>query len=214
MTAIRSLVATCLLLVAGPAFAGEALDRLQAFTDDLRSFAAEFEQTRYDEDKQPVRESRGMVYLQRPGKFRWAYQEPYRQIIVADGERLWIYDADLEQVTVREAKQALATAPIMLLSGEAPLSEQFRMRDLGQREGLHWAELRPKVDDSDFERIFLGLDDQGLRVMELRDRFDQTTQIRFSEVRMNADVDPSRFEFEPPEGVDVIDEGRQGTSGR
>lgn len=206
MTAIRSLVSACLLLIAVPAFAGEALDRLQAFTDDLRSFAAKFEQTRYDENKQPVRESSGMAYLQRPGKFRWAYQEPYRQIIVADGERLWIYDADLEQVTVRKAKQALATAPIMLLSGAAPLSEQFRMRDLGQREGLHWVELRPKVDDSDFERIFLGLDDQALRVMELHDRFGQTTQIRFSDVRMNADIDPSRFEFEPPEGVDVIGE--------
>lgn len=209
MTAIRPLVAACLLLFAVPAFAGEGLDRLQAFTDDLRSFTAEFDQTRYDENKEPVRESHGMAYLQRPGKFRWAYQEPYRQVIVADGERLWIYDADLEQVTVREAKQALATAPIMLLSGEAPLSEQFRMSDLGEREGLHWVELRPKVDDSDFERIFLGLDDRGLRVMELRDRFDQTTQIRFSSVRMNPQIDPSRFEFEPPEGVDVIGEAPQ-----
>jgi outer membrane lipoprotein carrier protein len=210
MTAIRSIVAACLLLIALPAFAGEALDRLQAFTDDLRSFSAEFEQTRYDENQQPVRESSGMAYLQRPGKFRWDYQEPYNQVIVADGNRLWIYDADLEQVTVRKAKQALATAPIMLLSGEAPLSEQFEMRDLGQRERLHWVELQPKVDDSDFERIFLGLDDQGLRVMELRDRFDQTTQIRFSEVRMNSDIDPSRFEFEPPEGVDVVGEVPQG----
>jgi outer membrane lipoprotein carrier protein len=213
MTAIRSIVAACLLLMVLPVSAGEAMDRLQAFTDDLRSFSAEFEQTRYDEDQQPVRESSGMAYLQRPGKFRWDYDEPYQQVIVADGDRLWIHDTDLEQVTVRDAEQALATAPIMLLSGEAPLSDQFDMRDLGQRENLYWVELQPKVDDSDFERVFLGLDDQGLRVMELRDRFDQTTQIRFSEVRMNADIDPSRFEFEPPEGVDVIDDRAQ-ESGR
>lgn len=204
MSAIRPTIAACLLLAAFPAWAGEAVDRLNAFTDNLRSFSAQFEQTRYDENQEPIRESRGVAYLQRPGKFRWTYREPYHQVIVADGERLWIYDADLEQVTVREAQQALATAPITLLSGEAPLSDQFRINDLGAREGLHWVELRPKVDDTDFDRIFLGLDDQALRVMELRDRFDQATQIRFSDVRMNPDLDPERFRFEPPEGVDVI----------
>ncbi len=200
----RCVVAAVLLLAVGSVQAGEAMDRLNAFTDNLRSFSAEFAQTRYDENQQPIRESSGVAYLQRPGKFRWTYREPYEQVIVADGERLWIYDADLEQVTVRQAQQALATAPIMLLSGEAPLSEQFEIRDLGEREGLSWVELRPKVDDTDFERIFLGLDEETLRVMELRDRFDQATQIRFSNVRMNPDLDSERFTFEPPEGVDVI----------
>ncbi|MEX1080425.1 MAG: outer membrane lipoprotein chaperone LolA [Halofilum sp. (in: g-proteobacteria)] len=207
MTAIRTFSLLVALLIAGPAWAGEAMDRLNDFTDNLRSFSAEFDQTRYDEEQEPIRESSGMAYLQRPGKFRWTYEEPFEQVIVADGERLWIYDADLEQVTVREAEQALATAPIMLLSGEAPLDEQFDMRDLGEREGLHWVELQPQVTDSDFDQIFLGLDDDGLRVMELRDRFDQATQIRFSDVRMNPELDPERFTFEPPEGVDVI--GRQ-----
>lgn len=204
MSAIRTLPLLLVLLVAGPAWAGEAMDRLNAFTDNLRSFSAEFEQTRYDEDQQAIRESQGVAYLQRPGKFRWTYREPYEQVIVSDGERLWIYDADLEQVTVREAERALATAPIMLLSGEAPLSEQFNMRELGEREGLYWVELEPKVEDTDFERIFLGLDDEGLKVMELRDRFGQATQIRFSEVRINPELAPDRFTFEPPEGVDVI----------
>ncbi len=204
MSAIRTYSVLIALLVAGPTWAGEAMDRLNAFTDNLRSFAAEFEQTRYDEEQQPIRESSGMAYLQRPGKFRWTYEEPFKQVIVADGERLWIYDVDLDQVTVRDAEQALATAPIMLLSGEAPLDEQFDMRDLGEREGLHWVELQPKVSDTDFDRVFLGLDDDGLRVMELRDRFDQATQIRFSSVRMNPELDAERFRFEPPEGVDVI----------
>jgi outer membrane lipoprotein carrier protein len=193
-------------LASGTAMAGEALERLQRFTDDLRSLQAGFVQTRYDEDDRPIRESQGVAWLQRPGLFRWAYREPYEQTIVADGERLWIHDADLEQVTVRKMERALATAPIMLLSGREPLSEQFEMRDLGEREGLLWVELRPKVQDTDFRRIFLGLNDETLKVMELRDRFDQATQIRFHHVEMNTDIDPSRFEFTPPEGADVIGE--------
>ncbi len=194
------------LLLSAPAMASEALDRLQRFTDGLRSFQADFVQTRYDEEKNPVRESQGVAYLKRPSLFRWAYQEPYEQTIVGDGERLWIYDADLEQVTVKKMRRALATAPIMLLSGDAPLDEHFELKDLGSREGLMWVELRPKSDETDFRRIFLGLDERTLQVMELRDRFDQVTQIRFNNVEMNPDLAASRFEFTPPEGVDVLGE--------
>jgi len=204
MFPMRVLIAVFLLLGTGQALAGEAMDRLKAFTDDLHSFEAGFVQTLYDENNEPVRESQGVAYLKRPGLFRWAYEKPYRQIIVADGERLWIYDADLEQVTVKKTERALATAPIMLLSGREPLEEQFEMRDLGKREKLYWVELRPKVRDTDFRRIFLGLDDNSLKVMELRDQFDQATQIRFHHVEMNPSIDASKFEFTPPEGVDVI----------
>lgn len=204
MHMMRALVAACLLLAAYPVAAGEAMERLQAFTEDLETFSAGFVQTLYDENQEPVQRSEGVAWLERPGLFRWEYREPYTQVIVADGERLWIYDADLEQVTVRETGQALATAPIMLLSGEAPLDEQFEMRELGEREGLQWVELRPKVQDTDFERIFLGLDEDTLRVMELRDRFDQATQIRFHHIELDAEIDASRFEFTPPEGVDVV----------
>ena len=206
MTPIRIVLFAVLLLSAGSVPAGEAMDRLQRFTDDLESFQAGFVQTLYDEDNRPVRESQGVTWLQRPGLFRWAYRKPYEQTIVADGERLWIYDVDLEQVTVKKMERALATAPIMLLTGREPLSEQFEIRELGEREDLYWVELRPKVRDTDFRRIFLGLDERTLRVMELRDRFDQATQIRFHHVEMNPDIDRSRFEFTPPAGVDVIGE--------
>ena len=204
--AVRAFLAAWLLTLAVPAIAGEALDRLERFTADLRSFQAGFVQTRYDEENQPIRESQGVVWLQRPGLFRWAYRKPYEQTIVADGERLWIHDADLEQVTVKKMQRALATAPIMLLSGSEPLDEQFEIRELGAREDLQWVELRPKVRDTDFRRIFLGLDERTLRVMELRDRFDQATQIRFHHVEMNPEIEAARFEFTPPEGVDVIGE--------
>lgn len=204
MHTMRALVAACLLLAAYPVAAGEAMERLQAFTEGLDTFSAGFVQTLYGENQEPVQRSEGVAWLKRPGLFRWEYREPYTQVIVADGERLWIYDADLEQVTVRETGRALATAPIMLLSGEAPLEEQFEMRELGEREGLQWVELRPKVQDTDFERIFLGLDEKTLQVMELRDRFDQATQIRFHHIEVDPEIDPARFEFTPPEGVDVV----------
>lgn len=205
MMRITRLIAACVLvLAAGTASAGEATDRLQAFTDGLETFRAGFVQTLYDEDQQPIRESHGKAWLQRPGLFRWEYETPYEQTIVADGSHLWIHDEDLEQVTVKKADQALGTAPIMLLSGSEPLSEQFEINDLGRREGLYWVGLRPKVKDTDFRRIFLGLDDQGLKVMELRDRFDQATQIRFHHIDRNVSIDAARFRFTPPEGADVI----------
>jgi len=198
------LAAAVLLLAGTPAHAGEAMDRLQRFTDGLESFRAGFVQTLYDEDQQPVQESHGKAWLQRPGLFRWEYETPYEQTIVADGTHLWIHDEDLDQVTVKKAERALGTAPIMLLTGEEPLSEQFELSDLGRREGLYWVELRPRVPDTDFRRIFLGLDDETLKVMELRDRFDQATQIRFHHNERNVDIDDARFEFTPPDSADVI----------
>lgn len=209
----NSLLGMVLGLVAFPASAGEALERLKDFTQGLESFTAGFVQTRYDEDQEPIRESKGLAWLKRPGLFRWEYREPYQQMIVADGERLWIYDVDLEQVTVKKTERALGTAPIMLLSDSQPLSEQFNLTDLGKREGLYWVRLKPRVDDTDFTEIYLGFDDRSLKVMELRDRFDQATQILFNNVELNPEVSPERFRFEPPEGVDVIGPGADGIDG-
>lgn len=192
------------LLASTMAAAGPATERLEEFTTGLESFTAGFVQTVYDEDQRPIQESHGQAWLQRPGLFRWEYETPYEQTIVADGERLWIHDEDLDQVTVKKVERALGTAPIMLLSDSEPLAEQFEIADRGEREGLYWVELRPRVDDTDFRRIFLGFDDEALKVMELRDRFDQATQIRFHHVRLNPEIEPTRFEFTPPKGADVI----------
>lgn len=213
MRATRLAAACVLLLAAGSATAGEAMDRLQRFTEGLESFTAGFVQTLYDENQAPVQESHGKAWLERPGLFRWEYETPYKQTIVSDGTHLWIHDEDLDQVTVKKAGRALGTAPIMLLSGTEPLADQFEMKDLGRREGLYWVELRPKVEDTDFRRIFLGLDDETLRVMELRDRFDQATQIRFHHTERNVPIDSARFEFTPPEGVDVMGDVPGSTNG-
>ncbi len=207
------LAAVIVGLFAMPASAGEAMQRLKDFTEGLDSFSAGFVQTRYDEEQEPIRKSEGLAWLKRPGLFRWEYREPYQQVIVADGERLWIHDADLEQVTVKKTERALGTAPIMLLSKAEPLSRQFDLKDLGKREGLYWVRLRPKVDDTDFREIYLGFGDRALKVMELRDRFDQATQIRFHHVELNPEVAPERFQFAPPEGVDVIGPAAPGGGG-
>lgn len=182
----------------------EARERLRAFTEDLDSFRASFEQTLYDEDEFPIRESSGVAMLEKPGRFRWEYREPNEQLIVSNGERMWTYEADLEQVTVREPDEALGRAPISLLTGDADLEEQFEVEALGEREGLHWIELEPKVKDTDFRRVYLGFDDTSLKAMELRDRFDGATQVVFDDVELNTDVAADEFEFTPPEGADVI----------
>lgn len=209
----QALALTLLLLLSGVSRADAALDRLQQFTEGLESFRAGFVQTLYDEDQVPVQESHGTAWLKRPGLFRWQYETPYEQTIVADGTHLWIHDQDLDQVTVKKADRALGTAPIMLLSGSEPLSDQFEVSGLGQREGLYWVELQPRVDDTDFRRIFLGLDDEGLKVMELRDRFDQATQIRFHHTERNVAIDAARFRFTPPPDADVIGDAPGGEGG-
>ena len=191
------------LLFSSIACAG-ALDRLQTFSGQLKTFQAGFVQTLYDADSNPLEESRGAVILKRPGKFRWDYRAPYVQSIIADGEKLWIYDIDLEQVTVKKLDQALGNAPIMLLRSNQPLDTDFELRDLGEREGLEWVELLPKMRDTDFEKIFMGLSESGLEVMELRDQFGQATQIRCNNFEMNVPADDSLFEFTPPAGVDVV----------
>ncbi len=200
------LIAGVIVAVAAPAHAGgdETLERLRAFTEDLTSFSATFEQTLYDEDDFPIRENSGVGKLEKPGKFRWEYTEPYNQLIVSNGERMWMYEEDLEQVTVREFDQALGQAPIALLSGRAPLAEEFEIEALGEREGLHWVQLEPKVQDTDFRKIYLGFDETSLKVMELRDRFDGATQVVFDDVEINTDIPADQFTFDPPEGVDVV----------
>lgn len=195
------------LLFAGSAVAG-GIERLEQLTASLRSFQAGFVQTLYDADSEPVQESRGAVILKRPGRFRWDYTEPYPQQIIADGEKLWIHDTELAQVTVKKIDQALGSAPILLLSGNKPLGEEFELRDLGGREGLEWVELTPKVQDTDFNKVYLGLDAKGIAVMELRDSFGQATQIRFNDFELNVDAPENLFQFTPPEGADVVGEAQ------
>jgi len=190
---------------------GGALVRLAAFTDDIESFRANFEQTLYDADSEPLQSSRGSVVLKRPGRFVWDYtpgpdgeRGAIAQTIVADGERIWLYDRELAQVTVNAIDERVAGTPFVLLMGSAPLDEAYTVAALGESDGIEWLELVPKAAGGDFEALFVGLDERGLAALELRDNFGQATQILFSDFEANIDVDDATFAFEVPDGVDVI----------
>lgn len=194
-------------LVAGLAFAVIADTgprELERFLNGLRSFQADFEQIVLDETGTPIEEARGTLVLARPGRFRWDYQEPYPQLIVADGEQVWIYDTELAQVTVKALDEAVGDTPTLLLTGSSSLEERFLTRGLGKRDGLDWVALEPKSSDVSFSEIRLGLARGELKRMELVDSFGQTTKLRFHNIVTNAEVRPELFSFTPPAGVDVV----------
>lgn len=181
-------------------------DRLDEFVNTVETLSAHFTQTVTDADDQMVEEAEGEFYLSRPGQFRWDYTSPYPQEIVADGEQVWFYDVDLEQITVREQQQALSETPASLLSGAGLPEDQYDIRDVDTRDGLMWVELTPKDAESNYRQLQLGFHDDGLREMLMKDSFDQTTRLVFSEVKKNPDLDSSVFDFEAPQGVDVVGE--------
>ena len=179
---------------------------LQRYFDGLKTLRADFEQTLYDSNSAPQDKSSGRITVQRPNRFRLEYLKPYHQIYVADGKRLWSYDEDLEQVTVKAQGNVLANTPAMLLSNPRQLNEAFLVSALGEREGMLWYELTPRSKDTNFERVALAFKDDQLRVMVLQDSLGQTTRLDFSHVEYNRPVDTALFHFKPPAGVDVIGE--------
>ncbi len=190
--------------VSPPAQGQGATEQLRALVESTRSLRADFEQTVEDAQSKRIHRSTGSMVLMRPGRFRWDYLTPYPQLIVADGERIWIHDTELEQVTVKPLDAALGSAPSQLLSGGLDLDENFTYAPLPDSQGLAWIELEPRERDSNFERVRLGFRADLLAAMELEDGFGQITRFWFSAVERNARVDPGLFRFEPPPGVDVI----------
>ncbi|MFT5221554.1 MAG: outer membrane lipoprotein carrier protein [Gammaproteobacteria bacterium] len=192
-----------LITLAQPVFAATAEERLNAALKNLDNLSAAFKQTVLDEDKNVVQQSQGTVAIQRPGKFAWHYLKPYEQQIVADGKELWVYDVDLDQVTVKPMTAGLASAPIMILMKQNDVDEQFEVSEIGQRKFLYWVELTPLKPGLEYSSIYIGLADGEVRAMELRDNFGQSTQIVFENLRLNVVHNPATFIFEPPKGVDV-----------
>ncbi len=195
-------------LVQKAAFADESgeasIQSLETFIEQLTSFEASFEQTLYDADSEPLRTSEGTIKLKRPARFVWTYSSPEPQLILADGERIWLYDEDLEQVTVNAIDERINGTPLQLLMQAAPLSEGFDIESLGKSDGIDWFALTPLTQASDFEEVFIGLRDDTIAAMELRDSFGQATQIRLDNFNADVELDDSLFIFEVPEGVDVI----------
>lgn len=190
------------LSVAGPDAA--AVARLDRFFDEVHTLRGRFVQEVIDELGRRTQRGAGRVWLARPGRFRWEYEQPYPQVILADGTHLWIYDEELEQVTVRPQREALGAAPIALLDRRGDLEEQFEIRSAERRDGLDWITLEPRVKDTEFLQVRMGLDGAVVRRMELLDQFGQTTRIAFSDLAVNPELDPEVFRFDPPEGVDVL----------
>lgn len=191
------------LLIAGTAHAA-SLDRLNSFMTDTQAARGEFTQKIFDRNGKLVQESRGTLAFARPGKFRWTYEKPYQQLIVGDGSRVWIFDNDLNQVTVRKIGTALGSTPAALLSGDNDAMKSFTLTDEGVRDGLEWVQAVPRQKDTSFERIRMGFSANGLEAMDLYDGFGQRTQLRFTRLARNPAIDPGAFTFTPPAGADVV----------
>lgn len=195
-----------LVLIPALSFAETGTDRLNEFVETVETLSAHFTQTVTDADGQLMEEAEGEFYLSRPGQFRWDYTQPYPQEIVADGEQVWFYDVDLEQITTREQQQALSETPASLLSGEGVPEDQYDIQNVSTRDGLMWVALTPKEAESNYQQLQLGFHDDGLREMLMEDSFGQTTRLVFSDVEKNPDLDAAIFDFEAPAGVDVVGE--------
>ncbi len=202
----RTILLSALLALSGAAHAADGKARLDAFFKGLKTMRAEFVQTLVDAEQRVKEESEGVLLLERPGRFRLDYSKPYSQLYVADGTRIWMYDKDLEQVTVRPQDEALGSTPAMLLSGSEPLERNFTLQELGDHEGFTWIDLKPKEKDASFAYIRLALDGEVIRAMEMVDSFGQMTRLFFHTVNRNPKVDAGAFRFTPPPGVDVVGE--------
>jgi outer membrane lipoprotein carrier protein len=197
--------ALLLLFTTGSAQAA-APASLEKFFNDVHTYTARFDQVVLDEHHKTVQESSGTLWIERPGKFRWDYDTPYAQHIVGDGKKVWVYDVELQQVTVRPLSGALGNTPALLLAGKGTLQNNFQVVDLGRQGALDWVKMRPKVTDGGFEDIRIGFENDAIRSLELVDGFGQTTRITLRDATENGKIDAARFTFVPPKGVDVISE--------
>ena len=148
----------------------------------------------------------GTFEFERPGRFRWVYTSPYQQSIVSDGTRLYVYDQDLNQVTVKKLKGAIPASPASILFGSNDFERDFEVKSDGERDGIEWIVATPRSQDSSFARIRIGFHDGLPAAMELGDSFGQTTQLRFSGLQRNVKIAPARFHFDPPKGADVLED--------
>ncbi len=182
-----------------------AVEHLREFIQKTQTFKAAFHQKLLDQNFQVVQEASGSMMFQRPGKFRWIYEKPYQQLIVGDGSRVWFYDQDLNQVTVRQLDLAIGNSPAALLAGSSAIEKDFNLTEINVEDEIDWLEATPKHKETNFELIRMGFTKTGeLREMILRDNFGQFTLLVFSEIHFNPNLAIELFQFKPPSGADVI----------
>jgi len=197
-----SLLAAALLCV--DIVHGATLEQLRAFVRDTQTMRAAFTQTVSDASGRRVAQASGDFVIARPGRFRWSVDKPYKQLLVGDGQRVWIYDEDLNQVVVRNNDRALGTTPAALLAGKEEVEEAFNWKSLPAADGLEWLGATPKDKDSAFSELRLGFDTKGLAALEVIDNFGQHTSIRLMNLERNPKLSAELFRFTPPAGADVV----------
>lgn len=201
---ILSIIVSLLIPVALANSSGPARSELERFAAELEGFQAEFTQTVKSQDGRVQDQTHGKVWLQSPDKLRWVYSGEFPETIVADGSNIWIYDESLQQVTVKPQTDQAADSPLMILADVSRLDQQFQVTELGDYEDMLLLELKSLDEESEFERILLGLDSSGIRMMAMEDAFGQRTEVHFENMLKNSPIDPKLFEFTPPEGVDLV----------
>lgn len=205
---LATLVATATLALSGSASAA-ALDQFKSFVSGTKSARGEFTQTQVRGKAttgKAAPASSGTFVFARPGKFVWTYQKPYEQLLQADGETLYIYDKDLNQVTTRKLGNALGSSPAAILFGSNDLEKNFTLSEAGARDGLEWLNATPKTKDTTFEQIAIGLKDGVPQAMELKDNFGQTTVLKFTSFQRNPSLGAQQFKFDVPKGAEVVNQ--------
>ncbi len=182
----------------------DGYERLDRFFEKVTTFKASFIQVVLDENLLALEETSGLLWIARPGRFRWDYESVHRQSIVADGEVLWLYDVELEQVTRRAQESAIGQTPAVLLSGGQQYRKDYNVTILGRQGAVYWISLVPKFSDGSFAEIQLGFEGETLRLIQLLDELNQITRVTLANVVENEPIPDSVFRFVPPTGVDVI----------
>jgi outer membrane lipoprotein carrier protein len=193
-----------LLAFAHQAANASGLERMKEYFQNIQSAQASFHQTVTDKQGQKTQDVTGTMQLQKPNKFRWDYHKPYVQQIVGDGEKIWIFDPELNQVTVRSFSKAASSSPAALLAGGKDIERSFTIKDTSRKGDLEWVMAVPKVRETGFERLFLGFKGDALMEMELHDSFGNRTAIEFTDVQRNPKLPADTFKFVPPRDADVL----------
>jgi outer membrane lipoprotein carrier protein len=202
---MKRILALAALLALSLAARADPVDTLRGFVRDVKSGRADFTQTVTSPDGAKKKTSSGSFEFVRPNRFRFAYRKPFEQTIVGDGEKVWIYDADLNQVSARKLGQALGATPAALLAGGS-LERDFDLANLPPQDGLEWAEAKPKAKDGAFQSVRVGFKGSALAALEIVDSFGQHSLLRFSAFTANVSIPPETFRFTVPPGADVIEQ--------
>jgi outer membrane lipoprotein carrier protein len=202
---MKKLLLAALLAAAGSPAWADAVETLKGFVQDVKSGRAAFTQVVTSPDGAKKRSTKGSFEFVRPNRFRFVYDKPLEQLIVADGQKVWIYDPDLQQVSVRQMNQALGATPAALLAGGS-LDKDFTLKALPDRDGLQWVEAAPRQKESPFQAVRVGFRGKDLAALEIVDSFGQKSNLSFSQVEANVAVAPENFRFTPPKGADVLEQ--------